>query len=420
MTGINKMTHIKSILEGWDIESIRNDFPILQRIVNGSKLVYLDSAATAQKPVCVVKTIQQFYEQDNANVHRSIHHLSEQATQHFENSREQVRHFINAKSIQEVIFVRGTTEGINLVANSYGRANFQAGDEVIISQMEHHANIVPWQILRDQIGIILKIIPMSEKGELDLEAYIKLFSDKTKFVSIVHTSNALGTVNPIKDMVKTAHNHNVPVLVDGAQAVVHGKVDVQDLGCDFFVFSGHKLYGPTGIGAVYAKQTILETMPPYQGGGEMIEYVTFDKTTYAELPYRFEAGTPNIAGAIGMSAAINYVEGLGVENIAAYEKALLAYATQALSVVDGLHIIGQAEHKAPVISFVMDDIHALDIATIIDHNGIAIRSGHHCAMPAMAFFGLSASVRASFALYNTHAEVDALVVALQNAKKLLT
>lgn len=409
---------MKKSIPGWDVHTIRQDFPILKRNVNGHPLVYLDSAATAQKPACVIKAIQHYYEHDNANVHRSIHRLSEDATQRFEASRERVKGFINAGSTQEIVFTRGTTEAINLVASSYGRKYLKHGDEVILSEMEHHANIVPWQILREQLGIKLKITPVLDNGELDVEAYAKLFSTKTKFVSICHTSNVLGTVNPAKKLVDIAHQHNVPILLDGAQAVVHGQVDVQALDCDFFVFSSHKLYGPTGVGVLYGKEKWLDAMPPYQGGGEMIETVSFEKTTYAELPYKFEAGTPNIAGVIGLGAAINYVEGLNFDLVDAHEQSLLAYATEKLSEIDGLHIMGNPAHKAPLISFTLDDAHALDIATLVDHNGIAIRSGHHCAMPLLKRFGLPATARASFALYNTHEEVDLLVNALGQVKKI--
>lgn len=402
-----------------DIQSIRQDFPILKRQVNGKPLVYLDNAATAQKPLSVIQTVHTFYENENANIHRSIHRLGEDATQRFEESRERIKCFINADSSQEIVFVRGATEGINLVANSYGHANFQAGDEVILTQMEHHANIVPWQILRDRIGIQLKIVPLLPNGDLDMAVYPTLFNDKTKFAAVIHTSNALGTVNPVKALIDIAHQHNVPILLDSTQAVIHDKIDVQALDCDFMVFSGHKLYGPTGIGVLYGKQQHLDAMPPYQGGGEMIEHVSFAKTTYQILPYKFEAGTPHIAGAIGLAAAIEYLQQHDMDKIIAYEQALLDYATQALSKIDGLRIIGQAEHKAPIITFIMQDIHALDLTTLIDQYGIAIRSGHHCAIPTLEFYQLPATCRMSLAFYNTRAEVDFLVASLLKIKESL-
>jgi len=403
----------------FDVQKIRQDFPALSQSVHGKPLVYLDMAATAQKPQPVVDAIAQYYRHDTANVHRSNHSLGGRATAAYESVREQVRAFINARSTKEVIFLRGTTEAINLVASSFGRSQFQPGDEVIISAMEHHANIVPWQMLRDEIGIVIKVIPMNEHAELDLTTYKSLFSPKTKLVAFAHISNALGTINPAKEIVAIAHSHQVPVLVDGAQSVVHGAVDVQDLDCDFFAFSGHKMYGPTGIGVLYAKEALLDKMPPYQGGGDMIEHVSFEKTTYNELPYKFEAGTPNISGTIGLGAAILYMQTLGLDSIRDYERKLLHYATEKLTKFPGLRIVGAAKHKAPLISFVLDCAHASDVATLLDRYGVAVRAGHHCAMPALAQFNVPATVRVSFALYNTFEEIDALIDALYKVKQLI-
>ncbi|MGH7775467.1 MAG: SufS family cysteine desulfurase [Candidatus Binatia bacterium] len=396
----------------FEVERIREDFPILKRLVHGKPLVYLDNAATTQKPQVVIDALNRYYLTENSNVHRGIHSLSEQATASYEGARAKVRDFLNASNTKEIIFVRGTTEGINLVAQSYGRTFIKKGDEIIISAMEHHSNIVPWQILCEQVGAILRVIPINHDGELLVDEYKRLLNERTKFVSLAHISNALGTINPVKHIVELAHRRRVPVLLDGAQAVPHLKVDVQDLGCDFYVFSGHKLFGPTGIGILYGKEGLLEVMPPYQGGGDMISLVTFEKTHYNVLPYKFEAGTPHVAGVIGLGAAIDYFSEVGLEAVAAYERDLLAYATEALSRVKGLRIIGTAKEKASVISFVLDGVHAHDVGTVLDREGVAIRAGHHCAMPVMQRFGVPATARASFAFYNTGAEVDALVRAL--------
>jgi cysteine desulfurase / selenocysteine lyase len=401
-----------------NFEKLRADFPLLREKTRGKPLVYLDNSATNQKPQCVIDAITQYYSKENANIHRGVYHLSQQATTAYENARVTVQKFINAKHAHEIIFLRGTTEGINLVAQSYGRANFKVLDEIIISTMEHHSNIVPWQMLADQVGANLRIIPINDAGEMDLEAYEKLFSERTKIVAITHASNALGTVNPIKKMVQIAHAHNVPVLVDGAQALPHIPVDVQDLDCDFYIFSSHKAYGPTGIGALYGKTALLEKMPPYQGGGDMIESVSFTSTTYNKLPYKFEAGTPNIAGVIGFAVALDYLSKIGMSAIATHEQELLNYATLKLSAIPGLRIIGTANQKIGVLSFVLDGVHPHDIGTILDDEGIAIRAGHHCAMPLMARFNVPATARASFGLYNTKADVDALEQGILAAQRL--
>jgi cysteine desulfurase/selenocysteine lyase len=401
-----------------DFAAIRADFPILRQTNRGAPLVYLDNSATSQKPQYVIDAISNYYSNDNANIHRGVYELSERATRDFENARVNIQHFINAAHAHEIIFVRGTTEAINLVAQSYGRTKLQDQDEIIISTMEHHSNIVPWQMLAEQIGTVLRIIPISQTGELDINAYKKLFSKRTKMVAIVHASNALGTINPIKEMVAIAHANQVPVLVDGAQAIPHMPVDVQELDCDFYAFSAHKAYGPTGIGVLYGKEKILERMAPYQGGGDMIETVSFAKTTFNKLPYRFEAGTPDIAGVVGLNAAINYLKNIGMEHIAAHEQELLAYATRKLSAMPGLTIIGTAAKKVGVISFTIDGIHPHDLGTILDEHGIAIRAGHHCAMPLMDFFKLPATARASFGIYNTRTDVDQLVIALEEAQRL--
>jgi cysteine desulfurase/selenocysteine lyase len=404
----------------FDIEKIRQDFPILRQKVRGKPLVFLDSAATSQKPQVVIEAISNYYEAENANIHRGVYYLSELATNAYEGTRQKIKEFINANSIKEIVFVRGTTEGINLVASSYGRKNVKAGDEIVISAMEHHSNIVPWQMLCEETGAKLRVIPINDDGELILEEYQKLLNKRTKLVAIVHISNSLGTINPIKRIVDIAHDSKVPVLVDGAQAMPHAKVDVKKLDCDFFVFSGHKVFGPTGVGVLYAKEALLEKMPPYQGGGDMIKSVTFAKTLYNDLPYRFEAGTPNIAGAIGLGKALDYVAGIGYEKIAAYEKELLSYATEALSTIKPLRIIGTAKEKAAVISFVIDGIHPHDVGTILDRDGIAIRTGHHCTQPVMARFDVPATSRASLAFYNTKTEVDLLVKGLHNVIKLMS
>ena len=401
----------------FEVQKIRDDFPILQQRVHGKPLVYFDNAATTQKPQVVIDTLWRYYTADNANIHRGVHLLSQRATQDYEDSRVKVQRFINAALAREVIFVRGATEGINLVAQTYGRKHVQAGDEIILSAMEHHSNIVPWQMLCEEKGARLRVVPIDDDGDILLEEYEKLLGPRTKLVSVVHVSNALGTVNPIRQIIEMAHRQNVPVLVDGAQAVPHFRVDVRDLDCDFYVFSGHKVYGPTGIGIVYGKADLLEAMPPYQGGGDMISSVTFEKTTYNTLPYKFEAGTPHIAGAIGLGAAIDYLNGVGLDRIAAHEKELLAYATNAISGIPGLRIIGTAKEKAGVLSFVLDDIHPHDIGQVLDDQGIAIRAGHHCAMPVMKRLGVPATARVSMAFYNTKQEIDTLVGAIQKIRE---
>ena len=402
---------------GFDVEKVREDFPALRQMVHGRPLVYLDNAATAQKPRAVMRALEQFYCEDCSNIHRGVHQLSERATECYECSRGKLQRWLNARDAAEIIFVRGATEAINLVAHAYGRKFVGAGDEVIISGMEHHSNIVPWQILRDLTGAKLRVIPITDSGELQLEEYEKLLGPKTKLVSIVHISNALGTVNPVKQIIERAHAFGIPVLVDGAQAAPHVKVDVQELGADFYVFSGHKLYGPTGVGVLYGRRELLEQMPPYQGGGDMISSVTFERTTYNRLPYKFEAGTPNIAGGIGLGAAVDYLEKLGMENIAAYESELLAYATRSVASVPDVRIIGTAREKAGAISFLIGEVHPHDIGTILDQEGIAIRAGHHCAQPVMERFGIPATARASFAFYNTHEEVDRLVQGIYKVRE---
>lgn len=398
----------------------RKDFPILSQFVRGQQLVYLDSAATTQKPKSVIDAMNRYYLENNANIHRAVHYLSERATYDYEAVRVNVQNFINAADSHEIIFVRGVTEGINLIAQSYGRTYLKAGDEIVITAMEHHSNIVPWQLLCAQMGAILRVIPIKDNGEIDLDSYAGLLTEKTKLISIIHVSNVLGTVNPVKKMIAIAHAQNIPVVLDGAQAIPHLAVDVQDLDCDFYLFSSHKAYGPTGIGVVYGKTRYLEEMPPYQGGGDMIKQVSFAETTYQDLPYKFEAGTPNIAGTIGLGAALDYLRDIGMQNIAAYDQQLLAYATEALSNIPHLKIIGNASHKIAILSFILADIHAHDIGTILDSEGIAVRTGHHCAMPLMERFGLPATVRASFGLYNTREEVDSLVQGLYKANKIFS
>jgi cysteine desulfurase / selenocysteine lyase len=400
-----------------DVDKIRADFPILKQKIHGKPLVYLDNGATSQKPQVVIDTLNHYYAAENSNIHRGVHFLSEQATAAYEAARRKIKLFVNARSEQEIIFVRGTTEAINLVAQSYGRTFLKPGDEIIVSAMEHHSNIVPWQILCEQIGARLRVIPINHDGELVLDEYGRLLNEKTKLVSVTHVSNALGTIVPVKEMVRLAHERQVPVLVDGAQAAPHLKVDVQDLGCDFYAFSGHKLFGPTGVGILYGRSELLEAMPPYQGGGDMISLVTFEKTHYNVLPYKFEAGTPHIAGGIGLGAAIDYLQGLDWQQVAAHEHGLLTYATAALSDIDGLRIIGTANAKVGVVSFVFDHVHAHDVGTILDQEGVAVRAGHHCAMPVMQRFGVPATTRASFALYNTRQEIDILVRGIQRALK---
>ncbi len=392
-----------------DVARIREDFPILKTMVNGKPLVYLDNAATAQKPQAVLDTLNRYYTEENSNIHRGVHYLSQAATKDYEDARGKVRRFLNAPDDRQIIFVRGATEGINLVAGSYGRQNIGAGDEVIISAMEHHSNIVPWQILCQEKGASLKVIPINDDGELLLDEYEKLLSPRTKLVSVVHISNSLGTINPMEQIIEMAHARGVPVLVDGAQSAPHMPIDVQKLDCDFFVFSGHKVYGPTGIGAVYGKMDLLESMPPYQSGGDMIKSVSFEKTFYNDLPYKFEAGTPNIAGVIGLGAAIDYITGLGMDITRAHEDGLLEYGTERLSKVSSVRLIGTAANKASILSFVMDGVHPHDIGTILDSEGIAIRAGHHCTQPLMERFGIPATARASLAFYNTEEEIDLLV-----------
>jgi cysteine desulfurase / selenocysteine lyase len=394
------------------VEHLRQDFPILGELVRGKPLVYLDNAATTQKPRAVIDTLDRYYRAENANVHRGVHYLSELATREYEAARDKVRDFVNAADRREIIFVRGTTEAINLVAQSYGRTFLKAGDEIIITAMEHHSNIVPWQILCEQVGAVLRVVPIDDDGEMIFPEYERLLTERTRLVSVVHVSNALGTINPVKQVVELAHARGVPVLLDGAQAAAHLALDVQALDCDFYAFSGHKLFGPTGIGVLYGKAALLEAMPPYQGGGDMISSVTFEKTTYNQLPYKFEAGTPHIAGVIGLGAAIDYVQAVGLEAVAAYEGELLAYATERLAALPHVRIIGTAKHKASVLQFVVEGVHPHDVGTILDHQAIAIRAGHHCAQPVMQRFGVPATNRASLAFYNTRAEIDALVAGL--------
>ncbi len=402
-----------------DFAQIRAQFPILDQIENGQPLVYLDNGATSQKPLCVIESIDTYYRLQNANVHRGVYGLSERATELYEGARETARTFLNARSTKEVVFVRGTTEAINLVAQSWARANLKEDDEVIVTEMEHHSNIVPWQLLRDQLGIRLTVLRINQKGEVCLNALKGLVSEKTKLLAVTHMSNALGSINPIKEMVEIAHSVGAKVLVDGAQATPHMAVDVQDLNCDFYALSGHKMYGPTGIGILYAKEALLEAMPPYQGGGDMIYSVTFEKTEYNVLPYKFEAGTPHIAGAIGLAAAMNFLNEIGLDRIAAYEAELLSYATEQLKQIDGLRIIGEAEQKGGVISFVIDGIHPHDMATLMDQEGVAVRASHHCAMPVMQHFNVPATVRASFGVYNNLDDIDRLVSAIEEAKAML-
>jgi cysteine desulfurase / selenocysteine lyase len=406
-----------ALRDTFDVEKVRDDFPILREQVHGKPLVYLDNGATSQKPQSVIDALQHYYRCENSNIHRGVHFLSERATASYENGREKVRQFLNAKTQQEIVFVRGTTEAINLVAQSYGRSFLKEGDEIIVSAMEHHSNIVPWQILCGQIGTRLRVIPINHAGEFVLDEYRRLLNEKTKLVALTHVSNALGTVVPVQEVVRLAHERGVPVLLDGAQAVPHMKVDVQDIGCDFYAFSGHKLFGPTGVGVLYGKAELLDAMPPYQGGGDMISLVTFEKTHYNVLPYKFEAGTPNIAGGIGLGAAIDYLNRLDWNQLVAHEQDLLNYATAALMEIDRLRIVGTARDKAGVLSFVFDHIHAHDVGTILDQEGVAIRAGHHCAMPVMQRFGVPATARASFAFYNTRAEIDTLVRGINRALK---
>ena len=402
----------------YDIQKIREDFPILDREVYGKPLIYLDNGSTTQKPRQVVEAITDEYYSVNANVHRGVHFLSQQATELHEASRETVRRFINARSSNEIVFTRGTTESINLLASSFADSQMKEGDEVIVSVMEHHSNIVPWQLQAARKGIVLKVIPMNDRGELLLDEYEKLFSERTKLVSFAHVSNVLGTVNPAKEMIATAHAHGVPVLIDGAQSVPHMKVDVQDLDADFFAFSGHKIYGPTGVGVLYGKEEWLDKLPPYQGGGEMIQSVSFEKTTFNELPFKFEAGTPDYIGTTALAKALDYVSAIGMENIAAHEHELTLYAMQRLKEINGMRIFGEAEHKSSVISFLVGNIHHLDMGTLLDRLGIAVRTGHHCAQPLMIRMGIEGTVRASFGLYNTKEEIDMLAAGIERVSRM--
>jgi cysteine desulfurase / selenocysteine lyase len=401
------------------VAGCRHHFPVLRQWVNGKPLVYLDNAATSQKPQVVIDAMMRYYESENSNIHRGVHYLSERATEAYEGVRRKVARFVNAANPAEIIFVRGTTEAVNLVSYSYGRKSIGPGDEVVISAMEHHSNIVPWQMVCEEKGARLRVIPMDDRGVLQLDEYENLLNERTKIVAVVHVSNALGTVNPVKEMIATAHRRGIPVLVDGAQAVPHMKVDVQDLDCDFYAFSAHKMFGPTGVGVLYGKMHHLAAMPPYQGGGDMITSVTFEKTIYNDLPYKFEAGTPNIGGGIGLGAAVDYLVELDMDAVAAHEHDLLLYATQAVQQIPGVHIIGTAPAKAGVLSFVIDGIHPHDIGSILDDEGIAIRTGHHCAQPVMKRFGVPATARASFAFYNTKEEIDALVRGIDRVKEVL-
>lgn len=398
-----------------DVDKVRGDFPVLTREIHGKPLVYLDNAATTHKPAAVIDRIRTYYEAENSNIHRGVHLLSQVATEAFEQARRKVQRFLNARRSSEIIFVRGATEGVNLVAQTFGRSNVGAGDEIVISAMEHHSNIVPWQMLCEQVGARLKVIPMSEQGELKLDAFEKMLGSRTKLVSVVHVSNALGTLNPVEAIIDSAHAKGIPVLLDAAQSIPHLAVDVQALDVDFLVFSGHKVYGPTGIGVLYGKKEFLERMPPYQGGGDMISAVTFEKTTYNELPHKFEAGTPNIAGGIGLGAAIDYISDLGMARIAEYEAYLLEEATAVLGSLPEVKIIGTAREKASVVSFVLKGVHPHDIGTVLDREGVAIRTGHHCAQPVMDFYGVPATARASLAFYNTREELEVLVRGLKKA-----
>jgi cysteine desulfurase/selenocysteine lyase len=402
-----------------DVAAIRRDFPILDQQINGKPLVYLDSAASSQRPRAVIDAITRYYERDHANVHRGVHTLSQRATDLYEGTREIVRRFTNARNTKEIVFVRGTTEAVNLVAQSFARPKLGPGDEILISGLEHHANIVPWQLVCEQTGAMLKVIPITQDGEIDEAAFHQLLGPRTRLLALAHVSNALGTVVPVKRFIAAAKKLGVPTLIDGAQSVPHTRVDVQDLDCDFFCFSGHKMLGPTGIGVLYGRESLLQAMPPWQGGGDMILTVSFEKTTFNQLPWKFEAGTPNISGTIGLGAAIEYLEAIGMDHIAAYENELLQYATERLCAITGLRIIGTAKDKASVVSFTLQGVHPHDIGTILDTEGVAIRTGHHCAMPVMDFFCIPATARASFAFYNTFEEIDRLVDALEHARRML-
>lgn len=402
----------------YDIEKIRQDFPILSRVVYGKPLVYLDNAATTQKPLCVLDAMRDEYLNVNANVHRGVHYLSQQATDLHEAAREAARRFINAGSTTEIVFTRGTTEGLNLVASSFCDEFMNEGDEVIVSVMEHHSNIVPWQLQAAKRGIAIRVIPMNEKGELNIDEFRNLFNERTKFVSVTHVSNVLGTINPVKEIISIAHEHGVPVMVDGAQSAPHFRIDVQDMDCDFFAFSGHKMYGPTGIGVLYGKEDWLDRLPPYQGGGEMIESVTFEKTVFERLPFKFEAGTPDYVATHGLAKAIEYIESIGIDNISAHERELTRYCMTKLSEIDGMRLFGTSEHKDAVASFLVGDIHHLDMGTLLDRLGIAVRTGHHCAQPLMDRMGIQGTVRASFAMYNTKEEIDVLIAGIERVSKM--
>lgn len=397
---------------------VKSDFPILSRQVHGKPLVYLDNGATTQKPLAVIEAEREFYLADNANIHRGVHWLSQHATERYDAARARVQRFLNAAAPEEIVFTRGTTEAINLVANSWGRANLRAGDEILLTTLEHHSNIVPWQLLCEQLGCTLKVVPVNAAGELELDAFEQLLGERTRLLAITHVSNALGTINPVAELRARARAVGAVTLIDGAQAVAHGRVDVQAIGCDFYAFSGHKLYAPTGIGALYARRELLDAMPPWQGGGDMIYTVSFTGSTWAPAPQRFEAGTPNIAGAIALAAAIDYLDGIGLERVAAHEDALLAHATATIGAIEGVRLIGTARHKAAILSFLVDGIHPHDLGTILDTEGVAIRAGHHCAMPLMECFGLPGTARASLALYNTPADIDALAAAIDKAQQL--
>lgn len=402
----------------YDVNAIRKDFPILSTTVYDRPLIYLDNAATTQKPLCVLDAMRHEYLNANANVHRGVHYLSQQATELHEAARETVRRFINAGKTEEVIFTRGTTESINLVASSFCEEFMKEGDEIIVSVMEHHSNIVPWQLQAARRGVAVRVIPMNDEGELDMEAYAGMFTERTKIVSVAHVSNVLGTVNPVREMIRIAHSHGVPVLIDGAQSTPHFKVDVQELDCDFFAFSGHKIYGPTGIGVLYGKEEWLERMPPYQGGGEMIESVTFEKTVFQRLPFKFEAGTPDYIATHGLAVALDYVNDIGLENISSHERELTSYCMEQMRSIDGIALFGTSEHKDAVVSFLVGDIHHLDMGTLLDRLGIAVRTGHHCAQPVMQRYGIQGAVRASFAMYNTREEIDALVEGVRRVSRM--
>ena len=414
------MASVASTPATLDVAAIRRDFPVLQRRVYGRPLVYLDNAATTQKPQCVIDRLVRYYSEENANIHRGVHLLSVEATEAYDAAREEVRRFLNAAEAREIVFVRGATEAINLVAATYGRAQLGAGDEVVISEMEHHSNIVPWQMLCEEKGARLRIIPITDAGELRLDEYERLLGPRTRIVAVAHVSNALGTINPVEDVVRLAHDRRIPVLIDGAQAVAHMRVDVRAIGCDFYAFSGHKVFGPTGIGVLYGRASLLEAMPPYQGGGDMIRSVSFETTRYNDVPYKFEAGTPHIAGVIGLAGAIEYLTSIGTDRVAAHEHDLLVYGTERLSEIAGLRLTGTAPRKAGILSFVIDGIHPHDLGTILDRGGVAIRAGHHCSQPLMARLGVPATARASLALYNTREEIDTLVESVRSATEVFT